>query len=219
MDLPVHQPSSLRVRSATDVRAMALAVQANLVQLRTAALRRWPKQPELVALDVPPPGHVAAYRETLFDRAALKVATDMELVLGVRELWGQYSAMRWVFQQAHPDGITDLARLEPDVEMHCEASLEAKAAEIHALSWRVRHEQQLRHDPTYRDDPRFAEYASLAARIPAEIFGTPVSEASDGAIAQTICEFAGILRVVRWVLSPRIMWNDPRLNQVAERPF
>ncbi len=198
---------------------MAIAVQANLVQFRTAAVRRWPGQQALERIEIPPPGHVAAYRETLFDRETLKGMPDEVLSLGLREVWGQHCAMRWIFQQSHDGGTADFAKLGAEAEMHCETSLAAKLAEVHALVWRALHELRLRNDPAYREGPAAGERAAMAAQIPDEAYRTAPGAASEEELVQLMCEFVGMLRVLRWVTSPATAWGDPALGVVGDQPF
>ena len=173
MKLPVHDPHDAALRQAEDVRAMAIAVQANLVQLKVSEAKRRGIPPEQHEIQVPSPGTVRLFRETLIDHRTLATYSDQEVHLRLHEVWGQFCVMRWLFSASAPVGsplpsrergegspvpplpprergrgegssASDFATLPPDAEMHCAAALEAKHAELHALLWRIRLEQRRR---------------------------------------------------------------------------
>jgi len=159
MKLPVHDVHDSALRPVSDVRAMAIAVQANLVQLKVSEAKRRGISPEQHEIQVPSPGTVRRFRETLIDHRTLAAYSDQEVHLRLHEVWGQFCLMRWLFSASAPvdsplpsrergrgegSSASDSATLPPDAEMHCAAALEAKHAELHALLWRIRFEQRRR---------------------------------------------------------------------------
>lgn len=243
MELPVHDPNARPTRSAAEVRALAIVVQANLVQLKTAALRRPALHGAIRGIDVVSPGAVTRMRSALIPPEFLKTSTDAELVLRLHEAWGQYCLMCWAHETGTREPILNFGLLSADTELHCDAALRAKEAEVHALLWRLRHEQELRamsagpnetsgreipsgreerdgrEERIQRDDPQAERKDSLARRIPAEALGTPVTEAGDAEVLFAACQHAGMLAVLRWLLHPEKAWGDPALRQVEDWPF
>lgn len=225
MELPVHDPNARPTRSAVEVRALAIAVQANLVQLKTAAQRRPALHGAIRGIDVASPGAVARMREALIPVEIIKASTDAELVLRLHEAWGQYCLMCWAHETGTRDPILNFGLLPADTEVHCDAALRAKEAEVHALLWRLRHEQRRREESAerdegvQRDDPQADRRESIARRIPAEALGKPVNEADDGDLLLAACQHAGMLAVLRWLLQPEKRWGDPTLMQVEDWPF
>lgn len=219
MELPVHDPNHPPRRAAAEVRALAVVIQANLVQLKTAAQRRPALHGAIRGIDVVSPGAVTRMREALIPAEIIKVSTDTELVLRLHEAWGQYCLMCWAHETGTREPILNFGLLPADTEVHCEAALRAKEAEVHALLWRLRHEQRRREGSLPKDDPQSARVESLARRIPAEALGKPVSEADDGDLLLAACQHVGMLAVLRWLLHPEKTWGDPTLMQVEDWPF
>lgn len=229
MQLPVHDPKDADRRPAEDVRALALAVQANLVQLRTAVGRRPNLAPHLRGIDVPSPGAVHAFRDALLTPDQLRDASDAELLLRLHEAWGQYCTFCWAYEIDLRDPGVNFAAVSPDTPLHCDTALRAKEAEIHALLWRLRHELRRRGapDPSEAIPLEGANDAAvlvdlvenLAQRIPAEALGTPVSDAAESDLLLAACQHAGMLAVLRWLRLPGVRWGDDLLTRVAELPF
>lgn len=219
VELPVQPTNQPWTRTADDVRSMAVAIQANLVQLRVADVRRRAGEPGDLGTVVVSPGAVHVYRETLLDRTQLKQYTALDLQLRVREVWGQYSLMRWVFNRNVEDEATDFSRLPSEAELRCDSVLDVKLAELEGLFWRLRFEQRRRHDTEYVASDRFEEDARLAETIPATAFSTPVPDATDEALLHASCEFAGMLATLRWIMDRRRTWGEPGIMEVGDRPF
>jgi len=198
---------------------MAVAIQANLVQLRVADEKLRGIEPGAGAIAVRSPGVVAHYRETLIDRARLKQYAIDELQLRMREVWGQYCLMRWVFSRAGDEEATDFSQLPADAELRCDSVLDIKLAEIEGLLWGLRFEHRRRHDADYVKSEGFEADAELAATIPAEAFGTPATDATDEALLLASCEFAGMLAALRWVMDRRRVWGEPGIMEVGDRPW
>ncbi|MCG3129592.1 MAG: hypothetical protein FLDDKLPJ_00326 [Phycisphaerae bacterium] len=229
MQLPVHDPKDADRRSTEDVRALAIAVQANLAQLRTTAGRRPNLAPHLRGIDVPSPGAVRAFRDALLTPDQLRDASDPELLLRLHETWGHYCTFCWAYEIESRGPGLNFAAIPPDTPLHCDTALHAKEAEVHALLWRLRHELRRRGVPVPSDaraiegaddapaTPELVE--NLARRIPAEALGTPVSDAADSDLLLAACQHAGMLAVLRWLRRPGIRWGDEVLTRVAELPF
>lgn len=98
-------------------------------------------------------------------------------------------------------------------------SMAAKHAEVHALFWRIQHEQAVRDGSTPADSVEAGMIDGLAARIPAEVNGRPVSEASPEELLIGACEHAGMLAVIRWAEDARRDWADAALMTTSELPF
>lgn len=220
MKLPVHPPESSPRRHPHQVRALAIAVQANLVQLRVAECRRRGLSSAEHDIRVPSPGTVKHFREALIERAVIDRYSDEEVHLRLHEVWGQYCALCWLFSlpadQAADRGLADL---DDHAEMHCETAVEIKITEVHALLWRLRFELRQRHEPGYRQSPAWADDEPMARTIPAEAHHKPVSEAADTDVLLAACEHVGMLAILRWTMDGRTVWGDASLLDVAETPF
>ena len=127
--------------------------------------------------------------------------------------------MRWVFNRNAEDEATDFSRLPAEAEVRCDSVLDVKLAEVEGLFWRLRFEQRRRHDADYVAADRFEADAKLAETIPATAFGTPASDATDGALLLASCEFAGMLATLRWVMDRRRCWGEAGIMEVGEKPF
>jgi len=198
---------------------MAVAVQANLVQVRTAEARKCGADSVVVDVNVPSPGAVLKCREALIDHRLLSEYTIEELHLRMREVWGQYCLMRWLFSTNSTKEPTNFAELPPDAELRCDSVIDVKLAEIEGLFWRLRFEQRRRFDDEYVKSPRFEEDLKLAETIPAKAFDKPASDASDAALVFAACEYAGMLGALRWARDRRRVWGEPGLMEVGDRPF
>lgn len=219
MELPVRDSDPSTKRDTLVARHMAIAVQANLAQLKVAGAKRHQVDPADHALGIVSPGRVTHFRETLIDRLAIKAYSEVELQLRLHEIWGRYCLMCWLFFQEGGEPFVNFATLSEDVEMRCGAALSAKLAEVHAILWRLRFEERHRmgHDAGQRREDDRDEL--LAKKIPAKVFGEGVEVASDEAILRAACEHAGMLAVLRWIVEPDAAWDDPRLMVVDVDPF
>lgn len=196
---------------------MAVAVQANLVQLVVVESKRRGRRPIDHDIKVFSPGHVKRFRETLIDPKTIAAYSDLELHLRLREIWGRFCLMRWLFSLTESDTPVSFASLPDDREMHCETALQIKYAEVRAFLWKMLFEQRRRTDPDYVRSPLFGEDASVAERIPAAGFGKPIEQLADEELLYLSCEHAGMLAAIRWVLDKRLDWNAPGIMQ-ADRP-
>ena len=185
---------------------MMVATQANLVQLKVVDARRRGIAPAAHEMDVPSPGFVRDFRETLIDHRVVAGYTDQEVRLRLREVWGQFCVLGWVLGEGD-----DAAR--------CETAMAAKHAEIHAVLWRLRLEQRLREQAARGEPAPAGDEARFAAEIPAVVFHEPVGDASDEAVLLAACEHAGMLAAIRWCADRTRRWGDEGIMDVADRPF
>ncbi len=218
VELPVHDDNSDVPRPIDDVCAMAVAVQANLVQLKIAECKRLGTPTSQHAIDVQSPGAVRRFRETLIDLEFLKTVPTTHIHLRLREIWGQYCMMRWAFSVDSGESF-DFSALSSESEVRCRAVLEAKHAELHALLWALRFEQRRRSGPGESNSEPSEEELDLAKRIPAEAFGTPVAQCPDDELVLAACEHAGMLATLRWIMDARREWGEAGIMDVDDRPF
>lgn len=218
MELPVQPTNRPWTREAADVRAMAVAIQANLVQLHVAEAKKGGTEVESTP-GVVSPGAVAHFRETLIDRDFLKGYSIEEIHLRLQEVWGQYCLMRWVFGVNTEETPTDFSKLPAGAELRCDSVLDVKLAEIEGLFWRLRFEQRRRQDEAYVSSNSFAQDLELAEAIPATAFGTPADDATDEALLLASCEFAGMLETLRWIMDRRRRWGEEGIMEIGDRPF
>jgi hypothetical protein len=219
MELPVQTAADLAQRPTAQIRAMALAVQANLVQLRVAEAKRRGIPAERHEIKVPAPGFVRDFRETLIDHHLLAAYPDVHVQLRLREVWGQFCVMLWVFFRDEPPERAGFADLPADAQVRCGTVVEAKHDEVHAILWLLRFEQRRRGDSDYARSAEFAEHQRLAAKIPGQAFGKPVADCTDDELVHAACEYAGMLAALRWIMGRVRNWGEEGCMQVAMRPF
>ena len=198
---------------------MAVVVQANLVQLRVADAKRRGLPQEQHDIQVPAPGPVRQWRSELIDWRRVSAYDDAEVQVRLREYWGRFCLMRWLFSEGRSEEILDLTNLPTDAPMRCGSVLNVKHDEIHAMLWRLRFEQQQRQDAEYRKSPQYLKVHLLAAKIPVRPLGKDVADSSDMELLLCACEYAGMLGTLRWVMDSRRPWGDPSLMDVADHPF
>ncbi len=187
---------------------MAVAVQANLVQLKVAQSKRAGLSSSGHEIQVPPPGAVTRFRETLIRSEVIARYDDAALMLRTHEVWGQFCLLCWFFHVPHPERPPDFKHLPPGQTTHCPTSLLAKTQEIEKCLWRLRFEQRLRSDPDFKNDPHFEEAYQAAQEIPAMVLGESVQVCSNENLLLGSCEFAGMLAVARWVGDSRWYWGQ-----------
>lgn len=198
---------------------MAIAIQTNLVRLADADARRRGLAANEHEIQVPSPGAVPQSGETLMDPNVIERYADLELGLRLHEVWGQFCLMQWLFSVKDSGCGVSLADLPAGAAIRCDAVLETKHAELHALLWRIRFEDRRRHDPAYRETASFASDAEVAGTIPAAAFSKPIDDCTDDEVLLAGCEHAGMLAALRWVMDSRCIWADPAMMEVGVRPF
>ncbi len=198
---------------------MAIAIQTNLVRLADADARRRGLAANEHEIQVPSPRAITQPGETLMDPTVIERYADLELGLRLHEVWGQFCLMQWLFSVKDSGGGVNLADLSAGAAIRCDAVLETRHAELHALLWRIRFEDRRRHDPAYRETASFASDAEVAATIPAAAFSKPIDDCTDEEVLLTGCEHAGMLAALRWVMDPGRNWADPTIMDIGVRPF
>ena len=212
---------------------MAIAVQANLVTLVVAESKRLGKKPDQHDIKIAAPGAVKHFRETLIESKTIAAYSDVELHLRLREIWGQFCLMGWLFSLNEPGRVgpahhsspnesehtVTFAGLPDTAEMHCGTALEIKDAEIRGFLWKMLFEQRRRLGPAYEKSPAFAKEMELASQIPAKGFGKPIEKLTGEQLLYLSCEYAGMLAAIRWVSDPKLPWAAPGIMEVGESPF
>ncbi len=216
VNLPVQDDKST-VRNPSEVRAMAVAVQANLVQLTVAESKRRGRRPVDHDIKVSAPGYVKHFRETLIDPKIIGGYSDLELHLRLREIWGRFCMMRWLFSQPEKQASVTFADLPEGIEMHCATALEVKRIEVNAFLWKMLFEQRRRAGPGVGELRLAEEDVRTADRIPAVCYGKPIEELNEEELLCASYEHAGMLAVIRWVLDKKLDWSSAEIMH-AERP-
>jgi hypothetical protein len=211
--------NSEKTRTLQEVRAMAIAVQANLVTLVVAESKRQGKKPNQHEIQTAAPGAVKHFRETLIDPKLIAAYSDVELHLRLREIWGQFCLMGWLFSLNESDRPVTFPGLPDTAEMHCGTALEIKDAEIRGFLWKMLFEQRRRLDPAYEKSPAFAKEIELASQIPAKGFGKPIEKLTGEQLLYLSCEYAGMLAAIRWTMNPKLTWAAPGIMEIGESPF
>ncbi|MGB0717162.1 MAG: hypothetical protein ACPGXK_14885 [Phycisphaerae bacterium] len=205
------------IRTWTEVRELAVVVQANLVQLLVADAKRQGLSATEHPLQVPSPGAVTACREHLIDRHTIQSYADDEIRIRLREVFGQYCLFVWAFHASDPG--TDFASLATDTELRCNTVMQAKVEELNALLWKLRFEQARRGDKSFEESSEFAGLLKIAERIPAEVAGKPARLVQSDALLASAIEHAGMLAAARWLADHSKQWNEPGLMDVYTPQF
>lgn len=216
--LPVHDPNHPQ-RLPGDVRAMACAMQAELVQLRTTAARRDPSREDMKGINVVSPGAIKACRDVLTPHDELRAMSDEALLVRLHFMWGAYCLMCWAHETGFAEPGINFALLPPDVPLRCDSAMRAKEAEVHALTWKLSFELRRRRDASLRDDPQRELLEGLARRIPDDVFSFNGSTVGDAQLLLAECQHRGMLAALRWLLRPQVAWGDAALTFVADLPF
>lgn len=214
MELPRILPA-LRPRSIEDISAIAKAVQANVVALRVAWCKRTGQPPDAHDIQTPPPGTVSRMRDILIDRQTLKSYSEEEIMLRLRQVWGEFCALCWLFPHVEPQKPIPFDPLPDGQGLRCLGQVQEKLAEIQTGLWRLRHEQRRRFDPDARKDPEFQREIGLAASRPMQVFGQNISTCGDSEIFCCACEYAGMLAALRWATDDRWSWEAPGIMELT----
>ncbi|MCZ6653170.1 MAG: hypothetical protein O7D91_09095 [Planctomycetota bacterium] len=203
-----QQLKAVEPRPPSAAAAMAVAVQANLVQLNVACGKRAALAGVTEGIHVPPPGGVTQFRETLIPRDIIGSYDDTALLIRTREVWGQFCLLCWYFYATDPQNPLDFKNLPTGQCVHCPTSLLNKTREIEKSLWRLRFEQRLRRDADFRNQPEFEDDWKAAQDIPAIVLGENVQVCSDESLLLGTCEFAGMLAAARWTGDSRWQWGQ-----------
>lgn len=214
---PPETLTPITPRRLCDVAAAAQAVQANVVTLRVAWCRRAGQRPENHDIKTPPPGPVGRRRDLLLDREVVKGYGLEEILLRLRQVWGEFCALCWLFPHVDPQHPIDFAHLSPGASLRCPSRIHAKLDEIQKHLWRIRHEQRRRHDPEARADPSFQREDEIARTVPVRIDNEDILVCTDEAVFCAACEYVGMLAALRWVTDDRWEWEGPGIMDIAVR--
>lgn len=223
-DRPQGQPNSgqgrpepvfVFPRALDEVLEMAVVVQANLAQLKTAEVKR--REASTDEVDVPSPGPVTARRDALIDHRRIKGYTDAALHLRLHEIWGQFCVFCWALQVPDPKQPPSFRREAFDRDMQCGSALQLKKAEIEAMFWRLRFEQRVRSDAAFRASSECQTLTPVADRIPVQVFGVDPRSCEDDALLVAACEHAGMLAAIRWISDRRWTWAQDGIMELDER--
>lgn len=213
MELP-QSLESVSARSIDEIRSAACATQANVVTLRVFVERRDPAQ-QLTDIRTPSPGPVRRNRDILLDTQTLKTYSSGELIVRLRQVWGEFCALCWLFPHVDPQTPIDFDPLPDGQDLRCINDARAKLAQVQTDLWRLVHEQRLRHDPDARSDPAFQQDAEVAVTQRLRIYGVNVSKASDEQVFHAACEYAGMIAAFRWALDDRWAWEGPGIMKLS----
>lgn len=225
---------------------MALTVQANLALLRRLDARRRGLPIHQHEIQIPAPRRVERFRETLIDPIVAAAYSELELQLRLREIWGRYCALCWLFhssgmlkktdasrrdvapplvggatgfQQINSgEGMVDFSTLAAYAPLECFTSVEIKLAEVHGFLWRFRYEQE-RRGTNSAGNTTSEERGVFARQIPARAFGKKVEDCTDEELLLASCEHAGMLAVLRWASHRRLAWDAPGIMEAGTNPF
>lgn len=214
MNQPISLPA-LTPRSMEEISTVARVVQANLVALRVAWCKRAGVPPETHDIKTPPPGPVRRCRDLLIPREIIAGYDDQSIQLRLRQVWGEFCALCWLFPFADPQDPIDFDAIKPEQTLRCLGEVGGKLSEVQTGLWRLRHEQRLRLDPTAPSDPAFQRDHSLALSQSMTVFGRNISVCENFEILACACEYAGMLAALRWATDDRWAWEGPGIMDVA----
>lgn len=212
---PLPVLSALSPRDIDAIAAAAHAVQANVAALKTAWCKRANQHPEAHDIATPSPGPVRKARHILIPWQTLRGYTDTEALLRLRQVWGEFCALCWIFPHVDPQCPISFDPLPPAQSLRCLNDVYRKLEEVQTRLWRLRHEQQYRLDPNALRDPDFCATHSRATSINVTVFGKHVSLCSDSELFAATCEHAGMLAALRWITDDRWDWEAPGIMDLT----
>ncbi len=215
MDATPLTLSALTPRSIGEIAAAARAVQANVVSLKTAWCKKTGQDAATHDIRTPSPGAVHEAREMLIDWRVLRDYSSEEIALRLRQVWGEFSALCWMFPFVDPQTPIDFGSLPENQSLRCCADVQTKLHEIQTGLWRMKHEQRLRFDPDARSDPKFQQVHQIAVAQRLMIYGQAISTASDEELLCCACEYAGMLAALRWASDNRWTWEAAGIMELA----
>ncbi len=198
-----------------DIAAAALAVQANVVALRVACERKTDHRISLGEIRTPAPGAVISRREILLDRETVKAYSSDEAMIRLRQVWGEFCALCWLFPFVDPQSPIDFHCLSPAQTLRCCGDMAAKLNDVQRHLWRIRLEMRIRHDEDARRDPAFQREFEQAQMRPTRVFGQDVRMCPDDVLFHAACEHAGMLAALRWAGDDRWSWEAPGIMDVV----
>lgn len=156
MELHVHDPNRPWARSVEDVREQGVITQENLARLRDEEAARLGTPPSKHDITVAHPARIDANHASLISVETIQGYSDAELRLRLHEIWGRYCLLRWLWERHEKPIDTDLAHVPFDAQPRCDAVLDAKHVELHALFWKIHFEQRRRMAKSIRHEARVA---------------------------------------------------------------
>ena len=186
-----------------------------MVTLRVAWERRSAHHDIELDIRTPSPGPVRSMREALLDRETVKSYEPAEILLRLRQVWGEFCALSWLFPGVDPQNPINFSDLPPGQAIHCHTHTLTKLDEIQKNIWRIRHEQRRRGDSEARKDPAFQKAHEFALAFSLRIYGVDVLKCSNEALFCAACEHAGMLAALRWATDRRWGWEAPGIMELA----
>lgn len=206
---------ALSPRGIDEIAGAAHAVQANVAALRVAWCRHTGDAAASHEIRTPSPGPVRRMREILIEPRVLKEYTFDEISLRLRQVWGEFCALCWLFPHVDPQQPIVFDPLPPAESIRCCADIQTKLAEVQRGLWRLRHEIYVRQHSAPGAVPGLQAEHEIALAMPVSVYGQPVHEAPDEPLLACACEYAGMLAALRWVTDSRWTWEAPGIMDVA----
>lgn len=144
MELHVHDPNRPWARPAEELREQGVIAQENLARMRDEEAVRLGVPPAKHDITVAHPARWDANHRSLVAIETIRGYTAAELHLRLHEVWGRYCLLRWLWERHEKPIDTDLAHVPFDAQPRCDAVLDAKHVELHALFWKIHFEQRRR---------------------------------------------------------------------------
>ena len=207
--------SALAPRGIDEIAAAAQAVQANVASLRVAWCRHTGEPAALHEIRTPSPGPVRRLREILIDPRTLKEYTAGEISLRLRQVWGEFCALCWLFPHVDPQRPICFDPLPPAESIRCCGDTQTKLDEVQRGLWRLRHEIAIRQHPNPGAVPALQAEHEIALTRPVSVYGEPVHIAGDEPLLACACEYAGMLAALRWATDSRWDWEAPGIMDVV----
>lgn len=154
-------------------------------------------------------------RKILLDRRVINSYELEEIHLRLRQVWGEFCALCWLFPFVDPQQPISFDDLPPGQTLRCPADLHAKLDEVQKHLWRIRHEQRRRHDRDAVRDPDFRRADEIAMHLAIRVFGQAVHTCRDDVLLCAACEHAGMLAALRWASDDRWAWEAPGIMDVV----
>lgn len=207
--------AALCPRSIDEIASASQVVQANVVALKVAWCKRAGVESNQHDIKTPPPGVVRRMREALIPREFLRSYTDDELAVRLRQVWGEFCALCWLFPHVDVQNPICFDPLPDGQSLRCLGHVHEKLSEVQSGLWRIRHEQRLRSDPSAANDPDFQRDHAIAVSRPMSVFGQNISVCAPAELFACACEYAGMLAALRWATDDRWAWEAPGIMDLT----
>ena len=154
-------------------------------------------------------------RHTLIDREVIKSYSIEEVLLRLRQVWGEFGALCWLFPFVDPQDPIRFDELPPDQSIRCPTEALDKLDRVQKDLWRILHEQRRRHDRAAGNDPNFRREDEIALSYPLRIYDRDISICGDDMLVSAACEYAGMLAALRWATDDRWEWQGPGIMDLT----